>query len=42
MHTAMENLELEHLWIVAPVRESYPVEERISVNTLFDALNAIT
>lgn len=42
MRIAKENLELEHLWIVAPVRESYQVEERITVNTLFDALNAIT
>lgn len=42
MRIAGENLELEHLWIVAPVRESYQVDEGISVNTLFDALNTIT
>ncbi len=42
MRIARENLELEHLWIVAPVRESYPVEEKITVNTLFDAINTIT
>jgi predicted AAA+ superfamily ATPase len=31
MHVALEDLGLEHLWVVAPVRKAYPVEERITV-----------
>lgn len=41
MRIARENLKLDHLYIVAPVKDSYQVEERITVNTLYDALNTI-
>ncbi len=34
MHVALEDLGLDHLWIVYPGRESYPVHERITVAAL--------
>ena len=41
MRIAKDDLELEHLWLVAPVRDSFVVEKGITVTTLFDALNII-
>jgi predicted AAA+ superfamily ATPase len=34
MHVALEDLRLDHLWIVYPGKESYPVHERITVAAL--------
>lgn len=31
MHVALSDLDLEHLWVVYPGREPYPVEEKITV-----------
>lgn len=31
MHVALEDLRLEHLWVVYPGSESYPIHERITV-----------
>lgn len=31
MHTALQDLGLEHLWVVYPGEQSYPVHERITV-----------
>jgi predicted AAA+ superfamily ATPase len=31
MHIALQDLGLEHLWVVYPGKESYPVHERITV-----------
>jgi uncharacterized protein len=36
MRTAMEDLSLEHLWIVCPCASSFPVDERISVLSIWD------
>ncbi|MDU9050617.1 MAG: ATP-binding protein [Candidatus Electrothrix sp. Rat3] len=34
MHVALEDLKLDHLWVVYPGKESYPVHERITVAAL--------
>ncbi|MCS6844127.1 MAG: DUF4143 domain-containing protein, partial [Caldilineales bacterium] len=31
MHIALRDLGLEHLWIVYPGRQEYPLDERLSV-----------
>ena len=31
MHSAMQNLNLEHLWVVYPGKEQYPLDDKISV-----------
>ena len=36
MHNVVDDLQLDHLFVVCPGRESYPVHERISVQSLFD------
>ena len=36
MHIAAEDLGLEHLWIVAPTRDSYPITESVSVCSIED------
>ncbi|MHB0874460.1 MAG: ATP-binding protein [Anaerolineae bacterium] len=41
MHTAVADLELEHLWVVHPGRHAYPVAERISVLPLRDVPAAL-
>ena len=40
MHTAIEDLSLDHLWIVYPGRHRYPVDERITAWPL-DAMGAL-
>jgi len=34
MRSAFEDLELEHLWIVVPAGDEYPLESRVSVRPL--------
>ena len=36
MHNVVDDLRLDHLFVVCPGPESYPVHERISVQSLFD------
>ena len=36
MHNVVDDLGLDHLFVVCPSRASYPVHERISVHSLFD------
>ncbi len=36
MRTALADLELEHLWVVYPGQEAYPLDERISVLPVSD------
>lgn len=36
MHNVVNDLRLDHLFVVCPGPESYPVHERISVQSLFD------
>ena len=31
MHTALKDLALEHLWVVYPGTENYPLGDRLSV-----------
>lgn len=39
MHTALYTLNIDHLWIVHPGKNSYPVEEKISVWPLRDLVS---
>jgi predicted AAA+ superfamily ATPase len=36
MNVAMKDLELEHLWVIYPGRENYPIGERMSVQSIID------
>jgi len=36
MHVALHDLDLQHLWVVYPGRESYPVHEKITVQAITD------
>ena len=36
MHIAIDNLQLEHLWIIYPGNQSYPLKEKITVLPLED------
>jgi predicted AAA+ superfamily ATPase len=36
MHTALADLELDHLWVIYPGENAYPVHERITVWPLID------
>ena len=36
MRIALEDLSLDHLWVIYPGQKSYPVTEKISVCSLFD------
>ena len=36
MHTALETLQLDHLWLIYPGRHSYPVSDRITVYSILD------
>jgi hypothetical protein len=38
MHTAIQDLKLEHLWVVYPGHQEYPLDEKISVVPLFNAI----
>ena len=31
MHTAIQDLSLEHLWVIYPGHEEYPLDDKISV-----------
>jgi hypothetical protein len=31
MHTAIQDLGLEHLWVIYPGHEEYPLDDKISV-----------
>lgn len=37
MHNVVDDLQLDHLFVVCPSSESFPVHERISVLSLFDS-----
>ena len=39
MHIALQDLELEHLWVIYPGKRSYPVQERITVWPLQSVAN---
>lgn len=36
MRIALDNLSLDHLWIIYPGREAYPVDDKITVWPLQD------
>lgn len=38
MHTAIQDLKLEHLWVVYPGHQEYPLDEKISVVPLSNTL----
>ncbi len=38
MRTALETLNLDHLWIIYPGRQSYPVQDKISILPVCDLL----
>lgn len=40
-YQAFQDLNINEAWIVAPVNMSYPINEKVSVLTLSDAVNAI-
>ena len=31
MHTAIQDLSLEHLWVIYPGHQEYPLDDKISV-----------
>jgi uncharacterized protein len=33
---ALSDLQIQEAWIIAPVRETYPIEKRVTVSTLWD------
>jgi len=39
MHISIEDLRLDHLWIIYPGKDAYPVGEKISVLPLKDLPN---
>ena len=41
MHNVVDDLRLDHLFVVCPSRASYPVHERISVQSLFDLFDLL-
>jgi predicted AAA+ superfamily ATPase len=36
MHIAIQNLQLEHLYVIYPGKQSYQLSEKVSVSNLFD------
>lgn len=38
---ALSDLQIEEAWIIAPVRETYPIEKRVSVAPLWDFINRV-
>ncbi len=39
MHTAIEDLRLDHLTIITPGERSYPLSEQVGIKTLKDTIN---
>ena len=39
MHSAIESLDLEHLWVLYPGEKSYPLTEKITALPLRDIGN---
>jgi len=42
MHIAIEDLKLEHLWVVYPGEKHYPLTDQITALSLIDAMSVLT